>query len=194
MSILINLLPDTRQAKQRDHQRRQLATGIAVVVWVVVGGIVVLLTLYMEGQKLAIGNYNKQISDKETQLQGTSGLLDALTAQQHLNSLPQLYNQRVYLTKFFTAYTAANPNDVTVSSLVIDNTNAMTINGTGRTYAAVAKLAKALEADNVTVGSGANSGNQPYFTNVAIQSVSRSNNQVNFTLNATVGSGATSGK
>ncbi len=193
MSVLINLLPDTRQVKQRDQRRRQLATGIAVAIWVVCGSILVLLTLYTASQKLIISNLTGQISDKQQQLEGIDGLADALTAQQHLVALPGLYAERVFFTKFFNAYGEANPQQVSLTSLTISADNTLAVNGTAPSYAAVAKLARALEAENVTVGKTANKDNQPYFTEVAIQSASRSNNQVSFTLHAALASGATSG-
>jgi hypothetical protein len=193
MNVLVNLLPDTRQVKQRDARRRQLATGIAIALWVICGGLVVLLFLYNTSQRLIVGSLTSSIAGKEKQLQGTTGLTDALTAQQHLASLPTLYGQRTYFTNFLNAYAEANPTDITLSSLAVDASNALVVNGQGKSYAAVAKLAKALEAEHVTVGQNASQGNQPYFTNVSIQTVARTNNQVGFTINATLSGGVTSG-
>jgi len=194
MNVLINLLPDTRQVKQKNSRRRQLLTGVAVALWAVCGGILVVLMLYAASQKLLINNLTSQINDKQAQLKGIEGLTDALTAQQHLASLPGLYSQRAYFTKFFDAYTQANPSDVTLTSMTIDATNTLSVNGNAKSYNAAAKLAKALEAENITVGKNASQGNQPYFTNVAISSATRSNNQISFTLTATLDAGVTSGK
>jgi hypothetical protein len=77
--------------------------------------------------------------------------------------------------------------------MTVDRSNVLTVNGAGRSYEAVAKLARALEANHVTVGKEASTNNSPYFTNVTLQSVSRSNNQVTFTLSATLDAGVTSG-
>lgn len=193
MSLLINLLPDIRQAKLKERRRRQLATGVSVVVWIACGAVVVLLSLYSAGQKVIIANYNKSIADKKTQLQGIDGLIDAMTAQQHLAALPGLYDKRTYLTKFFGAYSEANPSELNLLSMTIDEQNLMVVTGKGKTYASVAKLARALEVSNVKVGTGANETNQPYFTNVNITSVSSSQG-INFTLTATLGSGVVSGE
>ena len=54
MNVLVNLLPDTRQAKLRDRRRRQMVSGIAVAVWVVCGGVMLLMGLYEGSQKLLI--------------------------------------------------------------------------------------------------------------------------------------------
>jgi Tfp pilus assembly protein PilN len=191
MNILINLLPDTRQIKLKERRRRQLMTGIALVVWAVCGGALVLLGLYTASQKILISNNTKQIADKETRLKDTTGLIDALTAQQHLTSLTGLYSQRVYLTKFLQVYSESNPAEVSLTSMSVDASNALTVNGTATTYLAVAKLARALEAQNVTLGQNAGPDNQPYFSDVSIQSVSRSNNSVSFTLNTVVSTGVT---
>jgi hypothetical protein len=194
MNVLINLLPDTRQAKIVAKRRRQMMTAVAVSVWAVCGGTLVLLTLYTASQKLLINQKTAEIQVKENQLRQVDGLIDALTAQQHSASLPALYGQRVYLTKFFAAYAASNPKDVTLSSLTIDASNALTVNGTAASYAAAAKLARALEANNIKVGQDAKDNNQPYFTNVALQSASRSNGRVAFTLNAALSTEVTHGK
>jgi Tfp pilus assembly protein PilN len=194
MNVLINLLPDTRQAKIVAKRRRQMMTAVAVGVWAVCGGILVLLALYTASQKLLINQKTAEIKVKERQLQEIDGLVDALTAQQHSASLPTLYSQRVYLTKFFAAYAASNPKEVTLSSLTVDASNALAVNGTATSYAAAAKLARALEASNVSVGPDAKGSNQPYFTNVALQSASRSGGRVSFTLNAVLSTEVTHGK
>ncbi len=193
MSVLINLLPDTRQAQQQNSKRRQLATGIAVGIWSVCGGLLVLVGLYVASQKLIINSVTHDIATKQKQLEGTKNLVKALTAQQHLAALPGLYSQRAYLTKFFTTYSQANPTEVSLNTLSLDTNGILTVNGSAASYAAVAKLAKGLEAVNITVGTGASSSNQPYFTNVSLQSANRSNNRISFTLNATLASEVTRG-
>ncbi|MDB5179069.1 MAG: hypothetical protein JWN01_1012 [Patescibacteria group bacterium] len=193
MSVLINLLPDTRQVKLRDRRRRQLAGGIAVTIWSVCGAAILLMGLYEGSQKLIIDAQTKKITANEAKLEATPGLVDALTAQEHLAALPALYAQRTYLTKFFEVYTESNPADITLTSLTMDASNVLTVNGSGKTYEAVAKLARALEANHVSLGKQASTANAAYFTNVSLQSVSRSNNQVSFTLNATLDAGVTHG-
>lgn len=192
MSILINLLPDTRQAKLKERHRRQLVGGVSVLVWAVCGGVVALMTVYQLGQAAVIAGHSKSIKESTQELQAIPDLLDALTAQQHSASLPALYDKRVYMTKFFEAYIEANPADVKLTSLGIDTDNILAINGVGKTYAAVAKLARTLEAANVKVGSNAASTNPPYFTNVTITGVSSSSQGVSFTITATLDSGVTS--
>jgi Tfp pilus assembly protein PilN len=193
MSILINLLPDLRQAKLRELHRRQLASGLSIALWAVCGGALVLMTLYVAGQKVVINSLSSSINTMENQLQAIPGLTDALTGEQHLAALPSLYGQRVYLSKFFQAYEASDPSNVTLGSMNIDDQNNLVVNGTADTYASVAKLAKALEDSNVSVGTGAAASNTPYFSSVNITSVGSASGGIGFSLSAVLGTGVVSG-
>lgn len=191
MSILVNMLPDVRQAKLREHRRRQLASGIAVMIWVVCGITVVLLLVIMAGQNVAINLVSKDIQSKTDELKQVTGLIDALTAEQHLAALPGLYGQRVYMTKFLDAYQQADPSAISIGSLQVDPTNTLSVTGKAKSYADVAKLDRALEASNVRVGTSAALTNSPYFNNVSITSVSRTQDTVAFTIKATLSGGVT---
>lgn len=193
MSILINLLPDIRQAKLRERHRRQLFTGISLVVWAVCGGIVVLLGIYTAGETVVIHSLSSKITSRENQLEGISGLTTALTAEQHLASLPSLYEQRVYLSQFFKAYTSADPSSVSLNALTIDSSNNVTVTGTASTYTAVATLARAMEDSNVNFGTGASSSNTPYFTDVNIVNSGSSSAGISFTIEAVIGAEVVSG-
>ncbi|HSX01575.1 MAG TPA: hypothetical protein VLF67_05020, partial [Candidatus Saccharimonas sp.] len=163
MNVLVNLLPDTRQAKLKAARRRQLATSIAVVVWIVCGGVVVLMALYTTSQKLIISGLNSKIADNTQKLENTQGLIDALTTQQHLAALPGLYKNRAFFTKFFNAYGEANPQQVSLATMTLGADNSLTVVGTAPSFAAVGKLARAMEAEHVTIGTGAPT-TEPYFT------------------------------
>jgi hypothetical protein len=200
MSILINLLPDLRQAKLKERRRRQLVSGISVLVWSICGGVVLLLVIFSTGQKVVINNLNNSIEQKKTELKGMADLPAALTAADHLNSLhgfdgqPGLYDKRILYTNFFKAYEASDPTEVTLQSLGVDTTNSLVVKGTGKSYAAVAKLARAVEGFNVTVGPDAKSTNTPYFTDVKLSNTSQDTSGIAFTLNATAQSGAFNGQ
>lgn len=193
MSIMINLLPDLRQAKLRERRRKQLASGISVLVWAICGGVVILLSIYVAGQKVAINVLSSGIKDKENKLQSISGLTDALTAQEHLDSLNSLYSKRVYMTKFFDAYTQADPANAVLNSLTVDQSNLLTVSGEAKTYADVAKLDRALEASNTQVGQDAKPSNEPYFSNVNITSVAADAKGVQYTITAQMAPGVTEG-
>ncbi|MBW4061301.1 PilN domain-containing protein [Candidatus Saccharibacteria bacterium] len=188
MSVRLNLLPDLRQQRLKDKQRRQSALVIAVIVWSVAGGVTLLFALYNGTQSYAINQTTKKINDKKAQLQDINGLTDALTAQQHLASLAALYGKRTYLSKFFDAYSSLAPGSVALNALKINNTNILTISGSSDTYTNVTKLAAAMAAENVTIGANAKAANQPYFTAVSIDDVSRTDagSPVTFSLTATI--------
>lgn len=194
MSILVNLLPDIRQAKLRERHRRQLMSGVAVLVWAVCGGVIVVMSLVWAGQKGIIANHNEKIAASTKTLKEEAGLIDALTAQQHLVSLTGLYDKRTYLSKFFTAYIESNPLEISLNSMTVDTQNTLVVTGAGKSYASVAKLARALEAANVTIGTAAAPTNAPYFSAVNISSVSNTTGiGVSFTLSTTLDSGVTRG-
>lgn len=190
MSLLINLLPDLRQAKLRDKRRRQLASGVAVLVWSVCGGVIVLMLIVWGGQKAIIATTSSSISKKVTELKAIPNLTEALTAQEHLAALSGLYDKRVYLSKFFTAYEGANPTDVALSTLKLDESNVLKISGSAKSYAAIAKLARALEQSNQIVGSDGLISGQPYFTDVLIGGASaESSGTIGFSIELVVGTG-----
>lgn len=192
MSAMINLLPDIRQAKLREKRRRQVMSGVAIATWVVCGVIVLALSLATAAEKVLISASTKSAKNKIEQLQNVPGIIEALTAQEHLAALPGLYSQRVYMTKFFKALSESDPSDMTLSSLSIDGLNQLTVTGAARSYSSVAKLARALNLSNVSVGTGAAPTNSPYFTNVNITEVTKGSTQgVSFTIQATMQPGVT---
>jgi Tfp pilus assembly protein PilN len=193
MSIVINLLPDIRQAKLRDRHRRQLFFGISILIWAVSGAVVVLLGIYAAGEALVIRNVSNTINTQKNQVQNISGLTTALTAEEHLSSLPSLYNERVYLSQFFKDFQAIDPGTVDISTLTVDSGNNLTIGGTATDYTAVGTLARAMEDANVGSGTSATSTNTPYFTGVTIVSAGSVSGGVSFSIQAVVGTEVVSG-
>ncbi len=191
MSAMINLLPDIRQAKLREKRRRQMMSGTAVATWIVCGVIILGLSLTTAAEKFLISKANTDAKKNISDLNNVTGLIDALTANQHLKSLPGLYSKRVYMTKFFKALSESDPADITLSSLTVDELNSLTVSGGARTYASVAKLARALAASNLQVGTAASPTNPPYFTDVNISEVTKSTQGVSFTIQATLEPGVT---
>jgi len=188
----INLLPDIRQAKARAKQRRQTAAAVATILTSLSLGIVVVLFLVVQGQRLRIAQLSSQISSRQAQIDSDPDLKKIVTVQEHLKSIPALYAQRVYMTKFFAVLTATDPKDLAITQLAIDPTGVIQIQGTAKSYYSVSKFAEALEEYNVSLGPNASSGNQPFFTNVQIGQTSSDQN-VSFTLSATMSPEVTSG-
>jgi len=193
-TFMINLLPDTRQVKQRSHQRRQLVGAVATAICIACGVVLLLLFLSMGSETLIKNSLTNDIAKKRASLEAVPRIIDALTAQQHLDSLPGLFAGRVYLTNFFTSYIAANPTDVAINSLMVNPDNSMVASGFGKSFASVSKLAMALQAQKgVTTSSNGSKAEFSKFTSVEIVSVSRESNNVSFSLNIVMAPGVTSG-
>jgi Tfp pilus assembly protein PilN len=193
VSITINLLPDLRQTRLREQRQRRLVTVITIMVVSISAGLVLLLFVFNIGQKVITDNLSKDITSKEKKLQNTASLVDALTAQQHIQSLPAVWAQRVYFTKFFDAYSQVNPNAVVLNSLSVTPDNLVTIGGNASSYKDVSQLADAMSAENVTLGTGASTSNPPYFVNVQIRSITSSSTGYIFSLTAGISKEVVSG-
>ena len=176
--VQINLLPDLRQAKIRDQHRRHLAVAGGVGVCVAVAAVVVILLGLRAAQLIQISVINGQIKTRQTQLQATSHLVPALTAQQTLNTLPGLYAQRTYYTQLLTVIASLQPASLQVASIQESGANSLDISGTASSYTAVATFAQALSTGNATTKQY--SGTQSPFSSVTITSTSENQSLTRF--------------
>lgn len=183
--IRINLLPDLRQAKLRDQHRRHLAISLGALVCGVVLAALIILEALIQVQKLQISSYNNQITNRQSQIEGVKGLPAALAAQQTLNALPTLYQQRAYYTNLFAVLSSLQPSDVTLSTLQDSGTGSLQISGTAHSYTSVALFAKALTTG--TVATAQVSGGQSPFSAVTIGALSSGQDGlVSYSLTATI--------
>lgn len=195
MSVMINLLPDIRLQKQRDKQRRQMVTAIAFLVMLVSGGLLILMIVITSGQSILIKNANDSISKKKNTLTNMQGLIPAMSTQARLNSISTLYAQRTLMTKLMTVLGEVSPTAMQITSLKYSQADSsLAITGNVQSNAEATKLTRALEATHLSIGTGSPS-DEPYFTNVVLESVSRSDTNgatklVNFSISATVAPGA----
>lgn len=194
MATAINLLPDVRQEKVKAKHRRQTAAALATVITSIAVGLVIILFLITQGQKIRISQLQASINDSQSKITGDKDAVKIVTAQQHLASLPDLYRQRVFMSKFFTVLGTVSPKDYDLETLTVDATNTIKFTGKARNYYTVAKFAKALEADNVTIGPSPNVSNSPNFTDIKLDTTSAGNDgKVSFTLTTTMSKEVTSG-
>jgi len=193
MSIVINLLPDLRQVRLKERRQRRLATVVSIMVASTSVGILLLLFVFAVGQQAVIDSLSKNINNKRQTLESKPSLIDALTAQQHIASLPIVWAQRVYLNRLFDAYEQANPTDVSLNGLSISVDNVIEVTGSAGSYQSVAKLAEAMSQENITFGKNAKLTNQPYFRGVNIRSASSSSSGFTFSITASLSSEAVSG-
>jgi Tfp pilus assembly protein PilN len=181
----INLLPDLRQAKIRDKQRRQLAITIAVGMVVGVAALLVLGFLIIQGQNLRINQLTNSITDKKAEIKKTSNVNEILSLQARAAALPGLFGKRLYITKLLSTLSTNQPADVAFSSFSLTQ-NSVSISATGKSYQAAARIALALQQ--------AKTNGQLDFTNVVLSAVSVSGTTTSYSITATVNPQVTSGK
>lgn len=192
--VHINLLPDARKEKLRDQSNRQLAISAATTAVVASVAGLVLLVVITQAQNLQIRLLTNSISSKQAQI--TQDIPDAqaiATMQTHLDSLGNLYNQQVRMSKFFTVLGEVSNNDVSISSVSLDATNKLTVTGTARNFNSASKLAEAMKVSNTEIGENASPSNTPDFSNVLLASLTGSEGKTSFTITATVATGVTRG-
>jgi hypothetical protein len=200
LSARINLAPEVYQKGQRDKRRRRIATTLSIMIGSAAIGITVVSLLIVGGQKVAISLLGGNVKTLEQQFDAKPNIQAAVTTQEHLASLGNLYSQRVYLSKFLQVLQSVVPQNASVSQVSIDNSNNVQVTATAKTYNLATKFTDAIIASNVEVGPDASTANQPYFSNVQLGSVgsdasaSQNNSGVNFKITAQMASGVTSGQ
>jgi Tfp pilus assembly protein PilN len=187
MSVRINLLPDVKQAKLKASRARQLAASLCFLVIGLSLGSIVLLVIIRGAQALRINQLTNDIARSQAELESMDDLPEALTAEQHLRSLNDLYGQRAAYSKFFDVMESVAPvSEFGLEDLAYQE-GTLRVGGKARTMALLDKFMKALEAANVEVGTGASRTNAPYFTEVNLQdATSDDTRRVAFTLVVTV--------
>lgn len=189
MAKLINLLPDTKQARLRAQHTRKLLVSSTTAILIIGVAIPVILLIVKGGQSLYLKRTQSQIEEKKATLKNTENIVTMLSVKDHLNSLPALYNQRVVVTKLLKKLPSVMPQDLRLSNLSLDVAGGSLIfTGASGSYASVEKFALALKQHGGSHDPGkvndpaATQGN---FSNVVLQSVSgASGDEVSFTITA----------
>lgn len=190
MSTKINLLPDVRLAKLREKTRRHWAISSMFISVIVSAGILIVAFVVLQAQVLTAHNLKNNITSKKQQVASYPNVTTILSAQARLTALPGLYQQRVKTTKLLGILSSIEPTDVDFTAMSVDSAGSLNLSAEGKSYSAAARIARALEQANVSVGSGANANNQPYFTNVQLSAVSLNSGKTAYTITATVSPGA----
>lgn len=192
MSVRINLLPDQKQAKVRAARSRQVAAAIATLVCSLSIGTVVVLLIITGAQKLRINGLNNDIESRQAELVSIEDLPEAVTAEQHLRSLVDLYDRRTALSKFFSLMESVAPVKEFGLSELTNQEGKIKMLGRARSVQLVDKFVKTLEASNLQVGLGAKKSNEPHFTNVIVHVLQATDdNKINFELTTDVSSSVT---
>ncbi len=187
-TVSINLLPEVRLNRLKAARQKQLSISLMFLVVAICGGILVVGILVLQAQNFKIKTLDKSITDHQTQLSQTSDLQNILTVQSHLASLGTLYSQRVYLSHFFSILQQVSPSDVSIKSLSLDETNAITINGSTSSYLAASRLARAMEVSGIDINP--NVDKKADFTDVQLSGLtSGGTGKVTFSIKASASEG-----
>jgi Tfp pilus assembly protein PilN len=194
MPVMINLLPDIRQQKLRDAEKRQLLglvmTTVLIVCGVLVGGMFVITA----AQSARITSLTKSIAQKQSQISNDTDLPKVLTAQQQIVQLGALLKRKVYVSKLFAVLSEVSPSpkELAVSSMTSDDTGLLTAKVTAKSFYTATRAVAALAASNISVGSKAQSTNTPDFSNISLSAVdSDTSGIVSFTVTMQPGTGVT---
>lgn len=170
MSVLINLLPQVHQSRVKDQNQRRLATTASLVVLIFSAVTLLGLFIFTQAQSWTLGRLQKDINERQAQLESTPNISEMLTTQANLAALPGLYSSRVHMTQLFNVLSSLAPIDIRLSVLDVQN-GGVSLTGRASNFSTVAKLVKALEASNIELGSGASKANAPHFTDVTLVSI-----------------------
>lgn len=185
MSVLINLLPDVRQARIRSERSKRTAASVTFLICGGVLVVVAILGVVVGGQRAVIGIMSSSIKIKHEKLVSQPNIQEAYNAQQHLAALPALYADRAYLSQFFEVLQQSMPNEIVISTLNVAEGNLIQVTGSARTYSSAAKFAKSLRLSGLEPTEGAAEAAEPRFTNVTLETASgKTGERVSFTMTA----------
>jgi Tfp pilus assembly protein PilN len=185
MNIQVNLLPEARLHKLRNQaKKRSYATIAGVAGGVVLAAVIVFLML--QGFLRATYGINQtKINELNKELESSKELeKSATTLQDNLASFFRLDQNRTYASRIFTNFYNALPDNITISSLQIDDKDIVTVAGTTSSFTNVSKFAESLDEYNVNFLPQDGLPREPIFTDAKISSVSKDANsgKVNFSM------------
>ncbi len=189
MNHQVNLLPDVKQQRLRQHKLRQLAISASIFIIAVAVGIPILLLLAKGSQIIYINRVQSQIDENIQTLRNTPDINTMLTIKDHLNSLTTLYAGRTLPSKLLALLPSVTPKDIVLNSIDTDlAAHSISFTGSANSYNLVNKFYHALLESGVSVDHNKvdpdpnTSGN---FTNVVLTSAAGpSGDQVTFQIEA----------
>jgi len=193
VSAKINLLPDVRQAKLQDKQRRQLAISVAIGTVLVAAVLLVIGFLVIQGQNVQVSKLSSKITTNKQKVASYPNVKAMLALQAKVAALPALYQQRAIITKLLNTISAVEPPDADFTNLSLTNDSQLVVTAEGKSFMTASRLADALKAANTVTGPGAKASNQPYFTNVQLSAVTLGAGKTGYSVTASVNPGAISG-
>lgn len=137
--VQFNLLPEIKIQYLKARQQKHMVVLISTITVVASLIIVVLLTSFVFGvQKKSIGDLNKDIDNKGSELQNTEDLNQILTVQNQLRSLPDLHDKKPVASRLFEYVAQTTPSDVSIARINVNFLeNTMIISGSATTLETV---------------------------------------------------------
>lgn len=186
MKIQINLLPEAKLSKLRNKAKRRTYTTFTILLAVVLaltGALLFMLRVFLVGTYATGENKVKQLN---TEIAKSKDLEEnASTLQANLASFYTLNASRTYASRVITNFFKAVPDNVTISSISIDEKGKVTITGSTTTFADVSKFASSLEQYNLDYLPQPDLDRQAVFKGVTINSVSKEQGKTNFSITFT---------
>ena len=195
MTAKLNLAPEAYQSSQRAAKKKQMATTIGIFSGIICGLLIVIALIVFAGQKIYITSLTGDIKDKQGKVAGYSELPAAVTSADHLKGLMGLWDQKIAVSRFFEVLQMFAPQGIAVSSLTISPDNQLELTASAKSYSLASKFANTLQAANKEIGAAASPSNNPYFTDVNLDTVSSSTSgTVDFKLTTKIAPEVTNGR
>jgi len=182
--IEFNLLPDLKMEVVKTTRARKTIVSIAFLASAASLTILVLLlfTVYIVQNK-QLSDASNDIETANETLKNTSGLVQILTVQNQLKTLPGLHQNKHISSRLFVYLPQVTPTNVSIGSLSLDlAANTMQISGTAESQHAVNTFIDTLKFTKYTI---ANDGTAKDAFPIVIESnFALSGAQVSYTLDA----------
>ncbi|MSR68619.1 hypothetical protein EXS66_02435 [Candidatus Saccharibacteria bacterium] len=174
MSIKVNLLPEARLVKLKNQAKKRSYSAIAGLIGGIIGAIIIVLIMLrvflastFDLGTTKINSLNAEISKSKTLEQNAS------TLQANLATFYALNSSRTHVTRTFSNFFRAVPDNVAISSIAIDGPGVVTVTGTTTSFADVSKFAYMLELYNLNYLPQPDLERKAVFTDVSILSVNK---------------------
>lgn len=147
---LVNLLPASKQSRLQQQRRKHLFISLITAVIIVAVAVPIVLFVVKQSQSLLLSRTQTEINKRKEELGSTPDITTMLSVKDHLNALPQLYDQRLGVSKLLEHLPSLTPTEINFNNLTVDTaTNSISITGVSTSYYKVAQFYLALQRANV---------------------------------------------
>lgn len=172
-----NLLPDVKLEYLKAARYKKLVTGISVLVSLAAIVVSILLFSYSAIQANQIKSLSSDIKKQGSKISG-SNINDLLTIQNQIGTLTNLHEQEPEVSNLDNYLNQLIPTAANIDTINIDfNQHTITMSGSADTLVTVNKLVDILKFATYSING--QSGSQPAFSNVVLQSFGIQNSQNN---------------